>query len=85
MPVQEITKITVDGHDYEVEHVKYSSSQEDVYVRDVNGEVVGSAEVYHDLEQIVIIRGENEDGGDYSYWNYKTPTDIAAWIAATSY
>jgi hypothetical protein len=80
-----ITQITVDGHSYEVEHAKYGSQQEDVYVRTLDGEVVGSAEIYHDMEQIVIVYNENDDGGTYSYWEYKGPESIAAWIASTSY
>jgi hypothetical protein len=79
-----ITTIVVDGCDYTVEHTKYSSNQEDVFVRDINNVPVGSAEIYHDVEQVMVTYHDNEPAY-YSYFEYTTPVELAEWIVGTSY
>ncbi|MBE0527258.1 MAG: hypothetical protein IH631_09965 [Candidatus Thorarchaeota archaeon] len=82
-------KISVDGHEYVMElDDRYGQNAVRVFQEPYG--LIAEAEVDHNMEQICVDYSEYEgDSSDdvfhttYSYWEYTTPEELAAWMVAT--
>lgn len=78
-------KITVDGHDYEVEHTEPHLGQPERYVVwTLDEQLVGDLVMDHNHEHAEADTGRGAEAVSYFEFFGKTPEEIGTWIASVS-
>jgi len=78
-------QITVDGCDYTYMQSTHCNVEE-IHVIDVNGEMVGSVDIDHNMEaaNVEYVDGNNVSVNYFEFAAMTTP-DVAGWIVYTNY